>query len=149
MSLQILILTPSLQTIFSKLTYLLPDSSGSFPASSVCLGRGGGGGIAISPLHTSASAVHPVLSPTKCTASSATVSCAAPMVLSLRVLPGAVPSDSADCFPDVYVRTGVGGWCCYLVPLAHLRLLIPVVSVSPGGGGGLLTDLPHIPPTLL
>ena len=93
MSSQIFIFPPSPQSIFlSAPTYLFTDSSDRLPTSSVRLGGGGGGLLLLPPSRTSASAVHHVLSPTNGNSSSATVSYAAPVVLSLRVLPGAITS---------------------------------------------------------
>ena len=44
---------------------------------------------------------------------------------------------------------GGGGWVCYLVPLAHLRLWRPAVSVcSVWGGLLLIPGPPHSPQTL-
>ena len=55
-------------------------------------------------------------------------------------------SDSADCRPAVSGHPGGGGgWFCYLVPLAHLRISRPTVSVHPGWGCccWYLAPLPH------
>ena len=62
---------------------------------SVLIGGGGGWGVGvvtITPSHTSAPAVIYVLSPTRVTASSATKSCAVPVVLSCQVFGNVPPS---------------------------------------------------------
>ena len=83
---------PPINPIFTP-TYLRPDSSDRRPSLSVCICGGGGGVVTTNPSRTSASAAVFVLSsPTNVAASSDTASCAAPMVLSIRVLHVSIPS---------------------------------------------------------
>ena len=74
--------TPN-QTVLSTQTYLLPYSYKCRPVVSVRFG-GEVGVVTISPSHTSTSAVISI-SPTRVTTSSATESCAVPVVMSLQV----------------------------------------------------------------
>ena len=80
------------QAVLFTSTYLCPGSSDCRPKLSVRLGGGGVGVVTTTPLRTFASAVVPVLSPpTNLTTSSDTASCAAPVVLSIQVIPVYVP----------------------------------------------------------
>ena len=111
---------------------------------SVLVGGGGGVGVVTTtPSRTSTPTVVPVLSsPTNVTASSDT----APMGLYTQVLPVYVPSDFSRRRPSLSVRPGGGGgWCCYLVPLAHLRL--HCLCLSLWGGMVLWPGPPRAPPT--
>ena len=55
-------------------------------------------------------------------------------------------SDSSGRRPAVSVCHGKGGWFCYLVPLVHLQLRRPAVSIRPGGEGGVLIPVPPCSP---
>ena len=86
-------------------------------------------------LPTSASIVSPILSPTNLTASSDSVSCTAPVSISVWVLPSCSPPTLQTSAPPYLSVLVGGGWFCYLFPLMHLQLRRPAVSVRPGGGG--------------
>ena len=94
---------------------------------------------------TSASAVSPVLSPTNITASSDTATCAAPVILSVWVLPPLAPTTPLTAaLLTLSVLMG-GGWFCYLVPLVHHLLHRLVIYVYLMGGGVFIPGPPHLP----
>ena len=95
---------------------------------------------------TSASTFSPVLSFTNMAAFSNTASCAAPVSLSVWVLPPrATPTPRTAALLSLSILVG-GGWFCYLVPLTHHRLHRLAIYVYLMGGGGVDTWSPSRSP---
>ena len=100
-------------------------------------------------LPTSASIVSPILSPTNLTASSDSVSCTAPVSISVWVLPSCSPPTLQTSAPP-YLSVLVGGGLVLLSVSPHAPPTPSPCCLCPSWwGGGLIPGPPRAPPTFL